>query len=404
MQTQKIVWPAVLLAALFGLGTLLLWGVSAIMGITAISMLLTKKPEAVTSMVVAASSGLLGLVLFTAAVIVLLKIMGHEAAEQNTRLPLTKWHIPAALFIAAISIGVGNLVLDRQYLSMIFIPILTLTGVLAPLWLIVSTGIRQMELGPRWRVWGIFGLGLTLGPLLMMFLEVTVGVVVVIGVIVYFAAQPELADKMVQFSAQLQATSDPEQMLGLLTPYLLKPAAIALVLSYASLAIPMIEELFKPIGVWLFARQLRTPAAGFAMGILSGTAYAVVENLGMTAQAGPDWTVIIIVRAGAGLLHIANTGLMGWAIASLVNEKKVGRFLLTYIATVTFHGLWNSASVGFAIYAIAQEMGKSYPWIAVLSAAALAILVVVFLAILVISNRKLSTPGVADSATPTPSP
>lgn len=403
MQTQKIVWPAVLLAALFGLGALSLWGASAIIGITAISMSFTKKPEAVTSMVVAVTSGLLGLVLFAAAVIALLKIMGHKAAEQSTRLPLAKWHIPAALFIAAISIGAGNLVLDRQYISMIFIPLLTLSGVLAPLWLIVSAGIRQMELGPRWRVWGIFGIGLTLGPLLMMFLELIVGIVIVIGVIVYFAAQPELAGKLVQFSAQLQATSGPEQLLDLLTPYLLKPAAIALVLSYTSVAIPLIEEFFKPIGVWLFARQLRTPAAGFAMGILSGTAYAVVENLGMTAQAGADWTLIIIVRAGAGLLHIANTGLMGWAIVSLVNEKKAGRFLLTYIATVTFHSVWNSASVGFAIYAIAQELGKSYPWVAVLSTVVLASLIVVFLAILLVLNRRLLTPDVAESAAASPS-
>jgi RsiW-degrading membrane proteinase PrsW (M82 family) len=166
----------------------------------------------------------------------------------------------------------------------------------------------------------------------------------------------------------------------------------------------MIEELFKPIGVWLFARQLKTPMEGFAMGLLSGTAYALVENLGMAAQAGPDWPTIIIARAGAGLLHIANTGLMGWAIASLVNEKKVGRFLLTYIATVTFHGLWNSASVGLAIYSIAQELGKNYPWVAALSAAALVILIVVFLAILIVSNRKLGALNAAESTIPTSSP
>ena len=403
MQTQKIVWPTVFLTALFGMGALLLWGVSALMGITSITMLFTKNPEAVTSMVLATSSGFVGLALLVAAVIALLKIMGRETAEQNMRLPFAKWHIPAALLIAVTSIGIGGLLTSQSYFSVIFLPILTLSGVIAPLWIIVSIGTRHMELGPLWRAWSIFGLGLTLGPLLMMFLEATVGLVILIGVIVYFAVQPELANTMVQFSAQLQATSDPEQMLNLLTPYLLKPAAIALVLTYTSVAIPMIEELFKPIGVWLFARQLKTPMAGFAMGILSGAAYALVENLGMTAQAGAGWSAIVIARAGAGLLHIANTGLMGWAITSLVNEKKVVRFFLTYIATVTFHGLWNSASVGLAIYSIAQELGKSYPWVAALSAAALAILIVVFLAVLIVSNRKLGELSAAESAAPIPS-
>lgn len=136
------------------------------------------------------------------------------------------------------------------------------------------------------------------------------------------------------------------------------------------------------------------------MGILSGTAYALVENLGMTAQAGEGWSVIVIARAGAGLLHIANTGLMGWAIASLVNEKKIARFFLTYFATVTFHGLWNGASISFAIYAVAQELGKNYPWIAALGAVTLIILIVVFPAILIVSNRKLSAPNAAESAAP----
>lgn len=404
MQTQKIVWSAVFLTVLFGMGVLSLWGLSAIMSITAIPMLFAKSPEAVTSVVIAVSSGFLGLVLLAAAIIALLKIMGREAAEQTVRLPFAMWHIPAALFIAVISIGIGGLLTSQSYFSVAFLPILTLSGVLAPLWIIITLGTRQMELGPRWRAWGIFGLGLTLGPMLMMFLEAAVGIAILIGVIIYFAAQPELANKMIQFSAQLQATSNPEEMLDLLAPYLLKPAAISLVLTYTSLAIPMIEELFKPIGVWLFARQLKTPMTGFAMGILSGAAYALVENLGMTAQAGTDWSAIVTARAGAGLLHVVNTGLMGWAIASLVNEKKITRFLLTYIAAVTFHGLWNTAGVGLAIYSVAQELGKSkaYPWAAALSIVALATLTVLFLIILIVSNRKLSASYAAESAAPAP--
>jgi hypothetical protein len=404
MQTQKIFWPAVFLTALFGMGVLMLWGVSAVMGISAISHLFTKSSEALTSMIIAASSGFLGLVLLVAAITALLKIMGRETAEKNTRLPFAGWHIPAALFIAVISIGIGGLLTSQPYLSVIFVPILTLSGVLVPLWIIMNIGTRQMELGPRWRAWGIFGLGMTLGPLLIIFLEAAVGIVLLIGVVIYFAAHPELANKMVQFSAQLQATSDPEQALNLLAPYLLNSTAITIVLTYASLAIPMIEELFKPIGVWLFARQLKTPMAGFAMGILSGTAYALLENLGMTAQAGTGWSAIVIARAGAGLLHIANTGLMGWAISSLVNEKKIWRFLLTYLATVTFHGLWNSAGISLAIFSVAQELGKSksYPWVDILGDVALAVLTVTFLIVLIVSNRKVMASSMAEPVAPAP--
>jgi hypothetical protein len=96
--------------------------------------------------------------------------------------------------------------------------------------------------------------------------------------------------------------------------------------------------------------------------------------------------------------------LMGWAIASLINEKKIVRFFLTYIAAITFHGLWNSASVGLAIYSVAQEPGKStsHPWAAALSVVTFAALIVVFLIILIVSNRKLSASTAAEPAPPLP--
>ena len=87
-----------------------------------------------------------------------------------------------------------------------------------------------------------------------------------------------------------------------------------------------------------------------------------------------------------------------------MDEKKIARFFLTYFATVTFHGLWNGASVGLAIYSVAQELGKSYPWAATLGVTALAILIVVFLAVLIVSNRKLNASNATESVVPEPSP
>ena len=391
MQTQKIFWPAVLLTILFGLSVLLYWGAATMMGITAIPAFFAEKSDALTSMIISASAGFLGLMLLIAAVITLLRIMGRNTAEKIIRFPFAKWQLSIAIFAAATSIGIGSFMVSQRILSIIFLPILTLIGTLAPLWIVISIGTRQLELGPRWRAWGIFGLGMTIGPLVMIFLEIAVGLFVFVGVLVYLVMQPELANKMIGFSEQIQATSDPEKVLNLITPYLLNPAAITIMFGYTSLAVPMIEELFKPIGVWLFARQLKTPMAGFAMGILSGTAYALVENLGMSAQAGSDWSTIVLARAGAGLLHITNTGLMGWAITSLVNEKKIKRFFLTYIATVTFHGLWNGAGISLAILSMADSLGKgqNYLWAEAASVLALGLLTIGLLVVLIMSNRKV---------------
>jgi hypothetical protein len=118
-----------------------------------------------------------------------------------------------------------------------------------------------------------------------------------------------------------------------------------LTLGYIALLVPFLEELFKPIGVWIFSRQIKTPAEGFVLGALSGAAYGMIESLGVSSVSGADWVGLIATRAGTGLLHVTTSGLMGWAIISAVQEKKYLRFLLAYFGAILLHGTWNGMTV-----------------------------------------------------------
>ena len=54
-------------------------------------------------------------------------------------------------------------------------------------------------------------------------------------------------------------------------------------------------------------------------------------------------------RATSSLMHITASGLMGWAIASALLEKRYGRLAWTYLLSMAIHGLWNG-SVLLAVY------------------------------------------------------
>ncbi len=110
-------------------------------------------------------------------------------------------------------------------------------------------------------------------------------------------------------------------------PYLSNPAVIATILSYIALIVPLIEELLKPLAVWIFATKIESPAQGFAMGVLCGAAFALIESLNASADGTATWPFIVGIRAGTGLLHMTTSGLVGWGIVSAVREKHILDFL-----------------------------------------------------------------------------
>jgi hypothetical protein len=59
---------------------------------------------------------------------------------------------------------------------------------------------------------------------------------------------------------------DSEEALALILPYLIKPGMVIPALIFFSILIPLLEELVKPLAVWLLAGKLDSAAQGFAFG------------------------------------------------------------------------------------------------------------------------------------------
>jgi uncharacterized membrane protein len=54
-------------------------------------------------------------------------------------------------------------------------------------------------------------------------------------------------------------------------------------------------------------------------------------------------------------MHITSSGVLGWAIASAQLEKRYRRLVLTYLLSVSIHGLWNGSAI-MAVYGALRMM------------------------------------------------
>lgn len=186
-----------------------------------------------------------------------------------------------------------------------------------------------------------------------------------------------------------------EETVQLLSPYLTKPAVIGGLLLYIAVLVPAIEEIFKPIGVWLFAGKLRSPAQGFSLGALSGAGYALIETVGVSGQQSGEWASLLFSRIGTGLLHITTSALVGAAIVYAWRERRYARLLGNYLLAVILHGSWNALAMLFTFSGLAQLLEQPGPWSTLQPAmiVAMSIMVAGLLAILILSNRRLRASG-----------
>jgi len=199
------------------------------------------------------------------------------------------------------------------------------------------------------RLWSAFGIGMagsTLAAMLLEYLLVGMGVLAA-GVLA--AANPEWRTVIVQLKDQITNAGDVQALLTALAPYLTNPLVFLLILAFAAVLAPLIEEALKPAAVWLVGKRLRSPAEGFALGALCGAGFALLE--GMMAASGATGMIGfgLAARAASSLMHITASGWMGWGIASARLEKRYGLLALTYLLSVTLHGLWNGSAL-LAVY------------------------------------------------------
>ncbi len=341
--SEPIHWPS---AWQFGISLLVLaitWGLAGLLAILGLvdQFIQPVGSDATPMLLMATGLGFFGVLLIPSVAYPLGRLIDRPfRLPAWLRLDVLRWSVlllPAVLLI-------GHLIATQTELAWLLLPPFHLMALGFPILYLLWLGTRGVPgLGAQ-RAWGVFGAGLIVGPLLILLLEaLAAGALFVLGT-VYVASQPDLFLELTALAEQVQSLGqDMGTLVEILKPYLLRPEVTFTALAFVAGLVPLIEELIKPIGVWLLGKHA-TPAQGFTAGLFSGAGYALFENLGLSSQS-PDWAFAVIARAGTSMLHIITAGLIGWALVLAWREGRYGRLVLTYLLSVGIHGLWNGLTL-----------------------------------------------------------
>ncbi|MEO8357965.1 MAG: PrsW family glutamic-type intramembrane protease [Chloroflexota bacterium] len=391
MKSSQTHLASLLSSLLFILGALLFLAVALLMGITALSNFMTGTDVQAQQTIVLAVFGFEGVILLVATFISIQKFLYKPSADRDSSFTISIWQVVVSLVIAGVVLFLGSRISLNDSVNWLVLPILTLPAVVLPLFVLFGLGVREIPLGTRWQTWNVFGIGMTLVPFTLIILEVVAMIFVLVIVIIFLISQPALTTEMQRLSEQIYRLGPQSQAtLDLLLPYITKPAVIAVALSYFALLIPLLEEVFKTLGVWFFAGKLTSRAQGFAMGALSGSAYALIETLGVSAQTA-DWATLLLTRIGTGVLHITTSALVGAAIVGALRERRYMQLLGTYFLAVLLHGLWNAQAILYTFATLTKDLAQQNPLSGLETPVTIGmvILAVVLFIILLVSNRRM---------------
>lgn len=303
-----------------------------------------------------------------------------------------------AMLLWPLVLALGAVVSSRDDLGWAVLPPLQVLAVIIPLWWVIEFSRRNLPRFTSQRSWGVLNFAIFFSTPVIIGVELLGAVVGILLLVMLLSGMPDLRQALDAAASQLGTLeSDPGAGLSALQPFLDNPWVIFSALVVLSGLVPLIEEALKPLAVWALRGGRRlTPAEGFAAGALAGAGFALVETLfSLVTPSGNSWLVLVIGRAGTGLLHITNTALMGWALAEALAHSNYLRLGVTYFVVAGLHGLWNAFSLLLAYSQLLPEHSGLIGMFRAIGAFApygMASLAAVFLVVLWLANRRLVGP------------
>ena len=226
-----------------------------------------------------------------------------------------------------------------------YTPVLHFLSIALPIYLVIRISTNRISLGSSQRAWGVFGIGVTLSPLLAIIAEITMIALGVLVVAIYLGFNPDVMAKAEELFRQVENAPDMDSLVYAVGPLLKNPLTLLTALTFLSFLVPIFEETAKSLGVWFVADRLQSPAQGFALGVLSGAGFALAESLSASLTADDAWAVTLGMRAISGSMHMLATGLFGWGIACARLEKRYFRMIGMALLAMLLHSAWNAGAV-----------------------------------------------------------
>lgn len=327
-------------------GLTLFWSTAVGGFALAVFSLLSSAPQDAANLLLVAAAALwAGLLLLPSAAYSLAALLQRSLRRLQLPANLVRLFPLGVPVLLAVAILLGNLAQQQGQLTLLLSPLHVAAATLSVAWF-AWLGLRKLQLGSAQLGWGSLASGLVAAPFIAIFFEFAGGLLLIAIAILYVATNPALSREILHIQSMLPAVeNDPERLLQLLDGFINDPIILSLIVTNFSLFVPLIEELAKPVAVWLLVwRGKLSNAQGFGIGLLGGAGFALMENLFSGAQT-LDWTGTAVARIGATAFHIATAGLMGWAIVRAKNEGRYLAVFVVYAINILLHGLWNGVII-----------------------------------------------------------
>ena len=359
--SPQIHWPSVAQFGLSTLATLMLWLLAISMVFIGVIQRLNPDYGAMDPLqplLMAAGLFVSGLLATPSALHALVRIIGKPSPIAKSS--VLKRLMPLfALYVFPVVLLLGYWVAGKPSLALLLLPAFHVLAIGLPVLWLTYIGQRNLPLSSPQRRWGIFSSGLILAPAVTLIAEIVALGGIVLLAAIWITGQPGLAEEIQNLAQSLtiQRTS-PEAIRQMVEPFIASPTVLLAVLIYGAVVVPLIEELIKPVGVWLLAGFSLSPAEGFVAGVLSGAGYALFESLALVTTS-QEWALLVLARIGTAIIHIVTTGLTGWALASAWREGRYLKLGFTYLLAVTIHALWNGLTLASVFTTVANLRSPS---------------------------------------------
>jgi len=257
--------------------------------------------------------------------------------------PSRRWAWIALLFPAAI--GLGYLAFAQKVAPQILAPTAQILAAGIPVALIALLARRLAPPVTARRAWAQFLLGVWVTPAVALALEVMTLIPLSLFVAVGLMLTPQ------GLGLLRVLTESPTPTLEQIAPsdlVLGQPWLVVVLLLFAALLVPLVEEALKTISVWPFLRKTITPGEAFLGGVLCGAGYALFEAL-FLPQPGSEWAITMVSRVGTTLVHAFGAGITSLGLVNAVARQRPWRVLPPYLGAVALHGLWNATVIGMGV-------------------------------------------------------
>jgi RsiW-degrading membrane proteinase PrsW (M82 family) len=258
--------------------------------------------------------------------------------------PLQRWEWIAIPGLWLIVLTLATLYHDAPG-ALWYVPFLHFFSIALPLYFVIRIALNRITLGTSQRAWGVFGVGMTLGPSLAVIAEVGMLFLGILVIAIYIGLNPEKMVDIERLVNQIERAPDIDTLIYQVGPLLKNPLTLFAGLVFLSFLVPIIEETTKSLGVWLVANRIQSPAQGFALGALSGAGFALAESLSASLTADESWALTLSMRAISGSMHMLASGLVGWGIAWASLEKRYFRFIGMMLLAILLHAVLNAGAV-----------------------------------------------------------